>query len=93
MMGQTMPGQRVYIGFFWLDKAEVPVHRMASLDKDDVVSAAKDYLVRLKVKDAGWETFLLTQLSDWDGLEISSNTADQGKIILMSTLLGGTEFK
>ncbi len=84
----TLVDSTVYIGIFWLDSAQVVTHKVASLDKADVIAAARSYVIALKVESADYENFLLMGLGEWDGEATHANEVEAGKLVLFSTPLG-----
>jgi hypothetical protein len=79
----------IYIGLFWLDSAQTISHKIASLNKANVIYAIKDYIDRLKIEDAGYANFCKNGVDEWDGNSIDSIEIGPGRLIMFSTLLEG----
>ena len=79
----------IYVGLFWLDSAQTVPHKIASLNKSDVISAVRDYIDRLKIDDAGYTGFCKDSIAQWDGNSIDSVEIGPGRLIMFSTPLEG----
>lgn len=73
----------LYVALFWLDSAQTIVHKFASHDKDKTISFARDYVVALNIKDAGYETFVLQEIGQWNGSATANYESESGKLLLL----------
>ncbi len=75
---------QIYVATFWLSSAGTIVFRFASQDRQATLKAAKDYIVSENVPDAGYENFLLSGLSEWDGEAVDATALPAGHLVLFS---------
>jgi hypothetical protein len=85
------PRPTAYVGLFWLDSTQTITHTICSLEKANVIVAASDYLVELRVPEAGYEAFLLQRLTEWDGSGCHVTTLACGKLVMFASEMQGED--
>ncbi len=77
-----------YVGFFWNDSLQEVTDWLVADNRDDLIAAARDYLVETNIPDSSFETFLLQRLADWNSnlgaRQSFTSTLSHGKLVLLS---------